>query len=94
MAEKTVREQMAAALDLQLVTAGAYVGLVGELLESPDLTETRAAIRAAEAALDRHRAEPEHKCSLRDCGFGCPCYQEGRDEGLEAQREPAGRGTA
>ena len=70
--------------------------LEGGWLEPDVLRETyrERAAAATSNALARHRAEPEGHCKsagyLLPCDTSCPCYQ----EGLEAQRERVGGGTA
>ncbi len=84
--QQTVREQLAVALEAK--------GCDLERSDQPPCIDERPAkTRWCETclALDRHRAEPE--CSEAR-GTECPSYQDGYADGLEAQREPAGRGTA
>jgi hypothetical protein len=80
---QTVREQLAEALERLLEAVDQ------EILFYPDDYSPK----HARAALDRHRAaqaRPDRESTCPDCGTECPCYQ----EGLEAQRERVGGGTA
>ena len=90
MAEKTVREQMAEALEhAQMAGIGAEEATAHEHNDGSWGIQCRAAAEEARAALDRYRNDPEEE-HCRDCGSSdCSCYQ----EGLEAQRERVG-GTA
>lgn len=77
---QTLVEQLAAALEAVLTPCPPENHLVDADGVCPECDVEK----QARLALDRHRAEPEHKCSmhpLRDCGFECPCYQAGANEG-------------
>lgn len=84
MAEKTVREEMADALE------GYIKGVeVAEHLAGPANTYdwrgfTRNYRDQLQSILDRARAaqaRPERESTCPDCGTDCPCYQEGANEG-------------
>jgi hypothetical protein len=93
MGQQSVRAQLEEALREQCQAAMVFIVEMDKTMVGPSTFERgqklagllgtlQDSLKHTGAALDRARREPE-RCSLRDCGFNCPCYQ----EGLDAQRE-------
>lgn len=90
MSEQTVREQLVAALEAMQNASTKLGHSLPRGLDwcSDHVEELEAVARAmnqTDAALARHRAEPEGACKsagyLLPCGPECPCYKEGANEG-------------
>ncbi|GAF85900.1 unnamed protein product [marine sediment metagenome] len=95
-AKHTVRERLVEALE----TTGVCDAVYEYHKEPPRERHARNRCRRC-LALDCARAEPEEPCTTAcdmpteaHCTDQCPCWQAGYEAGCEAQREPAGRGTA
>ena len=89
MAEQTVREQLAEALEASMAKSGHHPNCCVSIPHRNYGCSARC--QQARRALARHRAEPPADFEPCKCdGPECPGYQ----EGLEAQRERVGGGTA
>lgn len=86
-AEMGVRDDLAVALEMMTaaISPNVYRKAAADLGR---MEQAETAFKYTRAALDRHRREPERP---NDYDVG---YEDGYQAGAEAQREPAGRGTA